>query len=328
LGATSFAQSNGDWVNPDHTSETYPGFKTGWFVGGDAGATLFYGDVALYNNFPRPSDWGKSTGSGISLYGGKKFKKGLVAEVQVWKGTLLGMKEADKLYPRYFRADLMDYSVNFKYNLSQELFREKQHRKLFNRLTVYLTAGVGQTFFRSRLYKQANNKQWYLENAEGYSTMNVDSGGVGVGGGLVTQKKAMVSAIIAPVGSKLNFKLNNKTDIVLDLRYVTVFSDKIDGWVRTWTHYDRYAYLGLGLNYNLGKKSEADVPDDQRYLFEHKKTASAEPAAGEDAPIVEKPAKKGLFGKRKAKNDKDLEIRLKMYELQLKLFEMQYLMGG
>jgi len=328
LGLTSlslpiFSQTDTSWVNPEHKTELYPGFKTGWYVGADFGSTLFYGDVALYNNFPKPQDFKKSFGNGYSLYGGKKFRYGLTAEAQIFKGNLTGMKMADKLYPRYFVADVMDYSVSLKYNLSQELFRVSQHRKFFNRLTLFATAGVGQTFFRSRLYKLAVNDQWYLEKANGYSSTGIDSAGIGKAGGLVTKKTGMLSAIILPIGGKINFKLNSKTDIAFDLRYVTVFSDKVDGWERSWTHYDKYLYMSVGLVYNFGRKDEKDLPDNQRFLKPKEKNTAA--TSDDITPGNEKHERKGLFKRKKSKADKDLELRLKMYELQLKLFEMQYL---
>lgn len=319
----SFAQ----WVNPDHKQEErYPGFKTGWYAGADFGSTLFYGDVTLYNNFPKLKDFKKSSGNGYSFYGGKKFRYGLIAEAQAFKGTLTGMKIADKLYPRYFDGEIMEYSVNFKYNLSQELFRSSQQRKFFNRLTVYVTAGAGQAFFRSRLYKLALNNQWYLEKANGYTSTGIDSAGIGKAGGLVVKKATPISAITMPIGGKINFKLNSVTDIALDLRYVTVFSDKLDGWERSWSHYDKYLYMGVGLVFNFGKKGEEDVPNSQRFM-KHEPTDTG---ASDDIDSELKSGKRGLFNRKskKSKADKDLELRLKMYELQLKLFEMQYLQGG
>jgi hypothetical protein len=316
----SFSQG---WVNPEHKGKRYPGFKKGWYAGADAGVTLFYGDVSLYNVFPKIKDFKKSFGNGYSFYGGKKFRFGMTAEAQVFKGNLTGEKIADKLYPRYFRADVLDYSISFKYNLSQELFRASQQRKFFNRLTLFATLGVGQTFFRSRLYKLAVNNQWYLEKANGYSSTGIDSASGTSGGGLVTQKKGMISAITLPIGGKLNFKLNSKTDIVFDLRYVTVFSDKVDGWERSWSHSDKYMYLGLGLVYNFNDGDEAeDVPKNQRFM-KHDDAASTSGADNETVAPSKKP-RKGLFRRNSKKDDKDLQIKLMLYELQLKLFELQY----
>lgn len=313
------AFSQDKWQNPEHTNENYMSFKTGWFAGANLGANLFYGDVSLYNTFPKFKDFKKSSGRGYALYGGKKFKFGLIAEIEASKGTLNGQKIADKLYHRYFVADIMDYSLNFKYNLSQQVFRKTQQRRFFNRLSLFATVGFGQVYFRSRLYKEALNKQWYLEKANGYSVTGVDSAGITSAGGLVAKKTAMVSTFILPVGGKINFKLNAKTDITFDLRYNTVFSDKLDSWERGWTHYDKYLYMGLGLTFNFGKTEGDDMPDEQRYL-KHEKSASAD-ASDDTKPQV---SKKGFF-KGKSKSDKDAEMRLKMYELMLMMFEMQYL---
>lgn len=334
-GFSSFSQSQTNpsdtatWVNSEHTSENLMGLKQGWFVGGDVGTTLFYGDVALYNNFPKFKDFNKSFGRGLSLYGGKKFKFGLAAEAQAFYGTLQGQKNAPPLYQRYFKGDVLNYSISVKYNLAQLFFREKQDRKFFNRLGVYATVGIGQAFFRSRLYKLASNNQWYLEKATGYSTSGIDSAGPSSAGGLVNTKAKMQSAIILPVGGKISYRLNKKTDIVLDFYYVTVFSDQVDSWSRSWSHKDKYLYTGVGLCYNFGRSSEDEIPYDQRLLRPHGKKSNPDVSSADTdmMPATTGSISKGSSKRRSksAKEDKDLEVKLKLYELQLKLFEMQFL---
>ncbi|HEX7412931.1 MAG TPA: hypothetical protein VF411_02715, partial [Bacteroidia bacterium] len=222
------------WVNSDHKRENLMGIKQGWFVGADFGSNLFYGAITMYNNFPKPKDFSKSFGRGYSFYGGKKFKFGLSAEAQVFKGTMQGEKISPPLYQRYFTGDLLSYSISAKYNLSQLFFREKQDRKFFNRLGLYATVGVGQVFYRSILYKKAINNQWYIENATGYNATGIDHAGINSAGGVITSKAKMASAIILPIGGKINFKLNKKTDIVLDIYYVNVFTKSMDSWYRAW----------------------------------------------------------------------------------------------
>jgi len=328
---TSSPSDTATWVNSEHTSENLMGLKQGWFIGGDIGTNLFYGDVALYNNFPKFKDFSKSFGRGLSLYGGKKFKFGLAAEAQAFYGTLQGEKIAPPLYQRYFKGEVLNYSVSLKYNLSQLFFRNKNDRKFFNRLAVYATVGFGQAFYRSRLYKLANNNQWYLEKATGYKTSGIDSAGPNSAGGLVTAPSKMQSAFILPVGGKINFKLNKKTDIVLDFYYVTVFADDVDSWSRSWTHKDKYFYSGIGLCYNFGRGDDDEVPTDQRLLRPHDKKGKATVdinSADTDVPATMSSIRKSS-SKRKSKSvkeDKDLEVKLKLYELQLKLFEMQFML--
>lgn len=319
-----------DWVNSDHKAENLMGIKKGWFVGADFGANLFYGAVTMYNNFPKPKDFCHSFGRGYSFYGGKKFKYGLAAEAQVFKGTIQGDKISPPLYPRKFTGDVLAYSVNLKYNLSQLFFREKQDRKFFNRLGVFAVIGAGQTYYRSILYKQAYNNQWYIEKTTGYSAKGIDSAGVGSAGGVVTAKTKMGSAIIMPVGGKINYKLNKKTDIVLDIYYVNVFTRSMDSWVRPWIHDNKYLYTGIGICYNFGRSDEDEVPAEQRILRPHEKKSKAESTASDADEAMpsgtSSTSKKGLFKRKSKKDDKDLEVKMKLYELQLKLFEMQFLL--
>jgi hypothetical protein len=316
------------WVNPDHKSENLMGLKKGWFVGADFGSNLFYGAVTLYNNFPKIKDFNKSFGTGYSFYGGKKFKFGLAAEAQLFKGNIQGYKISPPLYNRRFKGDVLDYSVSVKYNLSQLFFREKQDRKFFNRLGVFATIGVGQVFYRSILYKQAYNNQWYIERTTGYNAKGIDSAGTTSAGGVVTTKSKMASAIILPVGGKINFKLNKKTDLVLDIYYVTVFSKSVDSWNRTWTKDDKYLYTGVGLCYNFGRGDEDEVPQDERLLRPHSKKEKADESSDDSdvkIPTSSGAQRKGLFNRKSNKEDKDLELKLKLYEIQLKLFEMQFM---
>ncbi len=329
--ASVFSQT---WTNPAHSKEEFMPLKQGWFAGVDVGTTIYYGDIALYNHFPKYKDLNVSTGTAYSLYGGKKFKWGLSAELQLFKGTLKGEKRADRLYPRYFNADITGYHVNAKYNLSQLLFRQEQERKFFNRITIYATVGFGQVFFRSRLYKYAVNEQWYLERTNSFETVKIDSVSSTSGGGLIVDKKKSSNALIMPIGAKVNFKLNNKTDFVFNFSYVTAFTDKLDSWERSWSHKDRYLYTGLGILFNFTQDAE-DVPDSQRMLKPRSKRSSDASSSNSDGydPAIGSSGsgsidRKGLFkrgSKGSSKEDRDLEIRLKLYELQLKMFEMQYL---
>ncbi len=329
FSTVAISQKKSSYHNPEHTTENFMKLKEGWFAGVDLGTTLFYGDISLFNSIPKYKDLGASAGRGFSLYGGKKFKFGLSAELQLFKGTLKGEKRADQLYPRYFRADVTSYAVNAKYNLSQIIFREQNDRKFFNRLTLYITVGGGQAFFRSRLYKYASNDQWYLEKVSGYNSSGVDSAGVSTAGGLVTDKAKTVSTIILPVGGKINFKLNGKTDIVLDINYTTAFTDKLDSWSRSWSHKDRYLYGAIGLMYNFGNETSDDVPDSDRLFRVGSKksnnSGTSDDAYDSDSSSSDGKPKKGRLSKKAKKEDKDLEIKMKLYELQLKLFEMQYL---
>lgn len=337
LGFSAFSQTSSStdgWVNSDHKPENLMGVKQGWFVGGDVGPNLFYGAVTKYNNYPKPKDFKTSFGRAFSLYGGKKFKFGLSAEAQLFKGTIQGYKVSPPIYNRKFLGDVLDYSVSAKYNLSQMFFREKQDRKFWNRLGVYATVGFGQVFYRSILYKLANNNQWYVEKATGYHTKGVDSAGVGSGGGVVTTKTKRSSSFILPVGCKVNFRLNKRADIVLDVYYVNVFARSMDSWVRPWIHDDKYLYTGIGLCLNLGRTDEDEPPTEQRFLRPKPKKEKHATAAADNADVdasglptgTASTAKRGLFKKKSKKEDKDLEVKLKLYELQLKLFEMQFLL--
>ena len=94
----------------------------------------------------------------------------------------------------------------------------------------------------------------------------------------------------------------------------------MDAWDRDWTAKDKYNYIGIGVTYNFNRSHE-DSP---------KKKAKEEvknDAFDDEASVPAAKTKKGLFSKKKKKEEDDLlKLRLKLFETQLKLFEMQYLM--
>jgi len=313
------AQQQYDSVTVVDDQGQYLDFKSGWFFGADAGTTLFYGDVTTYNVFPKFSDFNKSFGHGISLFGGKQIKWGLSGEIQVSSGSLKGTKTDVANIPFFFNGDYQSYSLSAKYNISDlylRKFGKRSNGKNANRMNVYFTVGGGQVFYRSRLYYVAGNR---LKQAYGYTeTLPTQPTGQ-----YLLEKSNSLSSIIIPVGVKFQHKLNYKTDLSFDFYYVNTFTDKLDAWERSWSHEDRYLYMAVGLVYHFGRREDSDeVPKSLRVSSEKKEVSNDDASeAGDSAP------RKGLFGRRSRKSNStdndDLNLRLKLFDTQLKLFEMQ-----
>ena len=73
--------------------EDLPAFFDGFRVGGSLGLSLYYGDLAVYDIFPRPRDWNDYFRSGWRLYVAKEIKWGLGARIQFEKGSLEGGRQ-------------------------------------------------------------------------------------------------------------------------------------------------------------------------------------------------------------------------------------------
>jgi hypothetical protein len=313
------AQDNQDTPAPEATDDQgdYLDIKSGWFFGADAGTTLFYGDVTTFNVFPKFKDFNESFGSGVSIFGGKKIKWGLSGEIQLNSGKLEGIKMSIINNPFFFNTQYQSYSISAKYNISDFYSRKAGARgeggRVINRMNIYITAGIGQVFYRSRLNYANDNR---IKDYYGYKTTSASQ----LTGQQFLEKDKSLRTLIVPIGAKFQYKMNYKTEIVFDFYYVNSSSDKLDAWERSWTQNDRYMYMGAGLVLHFGKSESEDIPEKLRF----KKNSSS----SDDVPEEEN--KKGVFKskskRRSSSSDEDLNLRLKLFETQLKLFEMQHLM--
>jgi len=115
-------------------------------------------------------------------------------------------------------------------------------------------------------------------------------------------------------------------DIHLDFTQTSTFTDRLDAFSRDWTANDKYNYIGLGITYNFNRTAD-DAPKKRP-----KKEKDIDENNNEDNTSLNSDnIKKGIFSKnnkqKKGNDDELLNIRLKLFETQLKLFEMQYLLG-
>lgn len=313
------AEPENEEVKMPDDQGNYLDLKSGWFLGGDIGTSLLYGDVTTYNVFPDFSNFNKIFGSGVSILGGKKIKWGLSGEIQLSSLKTKGYKTSIPNNPFYFNGDYRSYSVSAKYNLSDFYMRNMGKRisgKIPNRLQTYFSVGIGQVFFRSRLYYAADKRlkktYGYKESAQGQIT-----------GQQLLEKDKALRSLIVPLSFKFQYRLNFQTDVLFDFYYVNAFSDKLDGWDRNWTAQDRYMYVGVGLVRNFGRTADDELPNSMRYLPQEKKKKNEDMA---DNIIVTDDTKRGWFRRKKRStnvSDDELNLRLKMLDTQLKLFEIQ-----
>src|SRR5690606_33093743 len=114
-------------------------------------------------------------------------------------------------------------------------------------------------------------------------------------------------------------------------------TDRLDTWDRDFSAQDKYSYFGVGLRYNFNreksqypkkkiKEVKVHKADDEKWKLFGSKKENVEPNAVKlDEPIASR--KSGKIDQ--SRESEELEqVKLKMFELQLKLFEMQYLLNG
>ncbi|MFA8298769.1 MAG: hypothetical protein ACEPOV_01260 [Hyphomicrobiales bacterium] len=217
----SIAQNNGENVNEiiieETTDKSYTNFDPYWFIRGNIGTNIYYGDLAKNKIAP---DF-KRAKLAATLGGGYQFTPWFALEGQLNAGSFSGEKTKNFI-DRSFYSNTFGGSINTRWNIWNAIFRYKEHRVF----TIDALLGIGQTNFKSTL----------LEANTG-STIN---------------KYGRKSSLILPVGLLWNFKINNHFTAQVESDLVFVGTDKFDGIsipANKGIDNDRYAYVGVGLQY-------------------------------------------------------------------------------
>ena len=309
-------------------------FFNGFGVGASFGLSLYYGDLAKYDVFPKTRDFDEYFRSGWRVYAVRDIKWGLGARLQFQKGTLMGGRKIGEQSPhtsmrnRYHGIDL---SVN--YSLDRLLF--KRSKASDRKIWFDGNLGVGYTWFRA--YQYFTETGMVREKYFGYS---VPEGTENLTVNVLDDREKMSTTITVPLGLTMGYRLNYKTDITFTVSQVSVMSDEFDARERSWSARDKYGFFGFGLKFNFNR-SEDDYPE-KKERNRNNNTTSDAGNAGAGAAGAGTPndiavgddfrSNRTLRLKRRNRNrnngsdDELLNVRLKMFEIQMKLFEMEYLL--
>lgn len=310
-------------------------FFNGFSVGGSAGFGLFHGDLADYTHLAPFDDFSTHYRFAWRVYAQREIKYGISAKIQFESGTLGGGRITGLQSPKVnFESEYSTLSVLAAVDLWGELFRKDQEKPA--KIYLFAEAGIGVTFFRA--YTTWTGEDERVRDFIGYDVTDVNP---------PTQRYTLLGrsspgvAVNFPVGFTFGYRLNYKTDVTFNYTLNNVLSDELDAWSRDWSaQSDKYSYFGIGLRYNFNrepsdypkkkkrkdkKADKADTKDRKWKLFGSAKDDVAPNDVKLDGPIE---SRKGNKVDPAVENKELEEVRVKMFELQLKLFEMQYLLGG
>jgi len=283
-----------------------------------AGMNVYFGDIAAYKVFPRPSQFGEQITGAFKASIARDIKWGLGAQLNYQTGSLTGTRKTGKNSSTLsFRNKFFDVSFQVRYLLNDALFKKNE----YNRIKLYAQAGFGAMWYRTQLYDATtlNTKDF-----EGY--IEVDNT-KNVAQKTLSDKTARAKTWTIPYGLTIVYKYNYKMDIHLDFTQSSTLTDRLDAFSRSWSAKDKYNYIGLGITYNFNRTSD-DAPK-KRNKKENTATYNNEQSDSTNPEDI----RKSIFSKnnkkkhKKGSDDELLNIRLKLFETQLKLFEMQYLLG-
>jgi len=331
----SFAQEADKETSSDGGSKNLGAVFNGASISASAGMNVYFGDLAAYNLFPRPKQFREHVTAAFKASIARDIKWGLGAQFNYQVGSLIGTRKTGRFSTTVsFENDFYDLSFQINYLLNDALFKKNE----YNRFKLYANVGVGSIWFRSQLYDpntlDTKDSEGFIEieNTQGVSQKNLSD----------KTSKARASTIV--YGFKLSYKLNYKTDLHLDFTQTAANTDRLDAFGRGFSSRDKYDYIGIGLTFNFNR-TEEDAPKKKPKKEKTKKDAYDNGSSENNnnnnngSSANSDNIRRGIFSRknrarRDRRNGRDgnnedqlLNIRLKLFETQLKLFEMQYLIG-
>ena len=303
----------------------------GFSVGASAGVGLFHGSLADYNMFAPFDEFSKYYKFGWRVHLAREIKWGLAAKVQFEKGSVEGGRLPGKQsIPVDFKTHYNTVGLVISYDVLNAMSANRGLSN--NKFFLNAEVGVGLTMYRSLSYWRADDGRvrddvGYIMTEENPPTQRYT----------VDSKTALAKALNIPVGFIFGYRINYKTDITFSYTLNNLATGNFDTWSRDWAANDKYSFFGLGLRYNFNR-DKSDYPEkkikepkenkharnqnDEKFkLFGSKKDNVAPRDVSINDPIQSRQS--GKIDP--ALENKDLEdVKLKMFELQLKLFEMQY----
>ena len=306
-------------------------FFNGFSAGASAGVGLFHGSLADYDIFAPMNDFSKYYKFAWRVNVEREIKWGLGAKLQFEKGKLGGGRLPGKQsLPVDFESTYNTVGLVLTYDLLNALTKKDglENQKFFLNAEI----GFGLTLFRSLSYWRAEDGRvrdyvGYIMTDDNPPTQRYTA----------DKKTAPAMAFNVPVGFTFGYRANYKTDITFSYTLNNLSTDRLDTWDRDFSAQDKYSYFGIGVRYNFNrdksqypkkKIKEEKVPkaDDEKWKLFGSKKEDVQP----NAVNLEEPLSSRKSGKiDQANQSEELEnVKLKMFELQLKLFEMQYLLNG
>lgn len=280
-----------------------------------AGLNYYMGDIASYKYFPRSSQYKSHFTGGFKASIARDIKWGLGAQLNYQRGSLTGTRKTGKNSSTVsFENQFFDMSFQVRYLLNKAMFKKNE----YNRFYIYGSVGFGSMWYRTRLYdtETLNTKDfegWVeVENTKGLAQKTL------------SDKTSRARTWTVPYGLTVNYRYNYKIDIHLDITQTSTFTDRLDAFDRSWTAKDKYNYIGLGITYNFNRTKD-DAPKKKEKVIKDD-TETSENNEDIKSSILSR-NKSNKSKKSSSKDDELLNIRLKLFETQLKLFEMQYLLG-
>lgn len=218
-------------------------------VGVNLGTTQFLGDIQRNPSGQRQvgdwsvNDWKLGFGGNVAYQLGYAFG----VNFTVLSANLSGQKSYGDIALQgnsqnnfaSFKANVIDYSLNFTCNFLNLLYRDKTKPRKIN---PYVSLGYGFTSFRS-MKKRLGTDQ--ILDVWGYDKNTF-------------AKIERTTEVIVPVALGVKFRLSKSFDLGVEQSLRNAFTEKLDATAGSSKKEDKYGYLSLSLTYKIGKSEESE----------------------------------------------------------------------
>ncbi len=274
-------------------------------IGGMGGMSVFHGDLANYYFFPRKDDWASSIRFGYKAYMEKDIIAGAGARLMFSKGKIAGgAQKGAQSHHMNFKGEYWDVSIQAKYRLSDLIFKKASDSKFF----IHGYVGIGMLGFRS---VERYTESGYVRNYVGYEGTPAAANVYWTD--LQSKTKAYKTLFI-PVSLKGGYRITKRADLIFEWSLNNSRTDLMDTWVRDWTAKDKYTLWGLGLQFTFNRSDAEELERREKKQKEKKDK------------VAKNNGKRNKGGDSSSSESLEmLNTSLKILELQLKMFEMQYL---
>ncbi len=116
--------------------------------------------------------------------------------------------------------------------------------------SLEMTYNFGNISFLNR------NKNFHMVGTLGLGFFNFDAKVTDDVTGNTLRKSGNTTELMLPLSLGFKYKIK-KFDVGVALEYRKTFTDNVDATVKTYSSYDSYLMLNLGINYTFGKKNKA-----------------------------------------------------------------------
>lgn len=208
-----------------------------WWAGVHSGMLVFYGDVKTNDFFPSLSPFNElRAGAGANL--SYLFNPVFGLRMSFTAGKLAGANQAAD---EYFKANILDYSLQGIFNLNTIFFYD------YIETPVDIYAMVGYGFVEFRSIRRRLSDDGFIQ-AFGYAANGSKSAGK------TREMMIPVGFIIQSSVNKLTRNGSNflsNTDITLEFTLANANTNKLDANLTIREVKDKYSYFSIGLVYNF-----------------------------------------------------------------------------